>query len=115
MVVYDAYVAALLISQVQARTNQDGVSSLFNLRDRDSYISRILTEATARESKNIFKSPDMPIPLRVFSFTSYAAQIINSATWKEVFDTIKSRLPIFTLKFPLSHKHKFASFPSDSD
>lgn len=51
----------------------------------------------------------------LFSYNCYAVQIINQASWKAVFAMIKQKLPATVLKFPLSHKHKFASFPSDSD
>ena len=51
----------------------------------------------------------------LFSFNCYAVQILNQTNWKAVFDSIKQKLPASVFKFPLSHKHKFVSFPSDQD
>ena len=57
MPAYDAYAVALLLSQVHARAQADGIGSVFNLKDRDSYVCKVLAEAKDREARNIFKAP----------------------------------------------------------
>jgi hypothetical protein len=54
---YDAYAAALLLSQVHARAQADGISSICNFKDRESYICKVIAEAKDREARNIFKVP----------------------------------------------------------
>ena len=79
MPVYDAFVVALLLSQIKAKAHNDGIQSLFNLKEKDSYICKILQQAKLREVNNIFKYKEVgPIEIpamlksAIFSFHSYA-------------------------------------------
>ena len=81
---YDSIAISILLAQLHARAQQDGVLSLFDQSDQNSLISLIVADALANQKQNIFKQR-IENSLTYMSYKNFATLILNEVTWKQVF------------------------------